>query len=49
MYTINPRLKKRNDSSMHFCVLAKALRMSGGDHIYFGIVVDKLEGKHEMI
>jgi ribulose-bisphosphate carboxylase large chain len=33
---------------MHFCVLAKALRMSGRDHIHTGIVVGKLEGEHEM-
>jgi ribulose 1,5-bisphosphate carboxylase large subunit-like protein len=29
---------------MHFRVLAKALRLSGGDHIHAGTVVGKLEG-----
>ncbi|VAH75208.1 unnamed protein product [Triticum turgidum subsp. durum] len=33
---------------MHFRVLAKALRMSGGDHIHSGTVVGKLEGEREM-
>ena len=33
---------------MHFRVLAKALRMSGGDHIHAGTVVGKLEGEREM-
>ena len=33
---------------MHFRVLAKALRMSGGDHIHGGTVVGKLEGEREI-
>ncbi|KAI8019276.1 hypothetical protein LOK49_LG04G00258 [Camellia lanceoleosa] len=33
---------------MHFRVLAKALRMSGGDHIHAGNVVGKLEGEREI-
>ncbi|KAI3668515.1 hypothetical protein L1987_88480 [Smallanthus sonchifolius] len=33
---------------MHFRVLAKALRMSGGDHIHSGTVVGKLEGEREI-
>ncbi|KAI3707600.1 hypothetical protein L6452_26226 [Arctium lappa] len=34
---------------MHFRVLAKALRMSGGDHIHAGTVVGKLEGEKREI
>ncbi|KMT15788.1 hypothetical protein BVRB_3g057640 [Beta vulgaris subsp. vulgaris] len=30
---------------MHFRVQAKALRLSGGDHIHYGTVVGKLETK----
>ncbi|WKA02697.1 hypothetical protein VitviT2T_020855 [Vitis vinifera] len=33
---------------MHFCVLTKALRVSGGDHIHVGTVVGKLEGEKEI-
>jgi len=33
---------------MHFRVLAKALRMSGGDHIHAGTVVGKLEGERDV-
>ncbi|KAL8249818.1 hypothetical protein R6Q59_006686 [Mikania micrantha] len=33
---------------MHFRVLAKALRMSGGDHIHSGTIVGKLEGEREI-
>ncbi|PKA51444.1 Ribulose bisphosphate carboxylase large chain [Apostasia shenzhenica] len=33
---------------MHFCVLAKALRTSGGNHIHAGTVASKLEGKCEI-
>jgi ribulose 1,5-bisphosphate carboxylase large subunit-like protein len=33
---------------MYFRVLAKALRMSTGDHIHSGTVVGKLEGEHEV-
>uniref|UniRef100_I1P8I0 Ribulose bisphosphate carboxylase large subunit C-terminal domain-containing protein n=1 Tax=Oryza glaberrima TaxID=4538 RepID=I1P8I0_ORYGL len=33
---------------MHFRILAKALRMSGGDHIHASTVVGKLEGEREM-
>jgi ribulose 1,5-bisphosphate carboxylase large subunit-like protein len=33
---------------MHFRVLAKALRMSGGDHIHSSTVVGKLEGECEI-
>ena len=29
---------------IHFRVLAKCLRMSGGDHLHSGTVVGKLEG-----
>ena len=33
---------------MHFRVLAKALRLSGGDHLHSGTVVGKLEGDREV-
>jgi ribulose-bisphosphate carboxylase large chain len=33
---------------MHFRVLAKALRMSGGDHLHSGTVVGKLEGERNV-
>ena len=33
---------------MHFRAPDKALRMSSRDHIHPGVVVSKLEGKHEM-
>lgn len=33
---------------MYFHILAKALCMSGGDHIHASLVIDKLEGEREM-
>jgi ribulose-bisphosphate carboxylase large chain len=36
------------DHGMHFRVLAKALRLSGGDHIHAGTVVGKLEGDRSL-
>ncbi|XVF76120.1 hypothetical protein PTKIN_Ptkin13bG0240300 [Pterospermum kingtungense] len=33
---------------MHFRVLAKALRLFGGDHIHAGTVAGKLEGEREI-
>jgi ribulose-bisphosphate carboxylase large chain len=33
---------------MHFRVLAKALRLSGGDHLHSGTVVGKLEGERNI-
>eukprot|EP01018_Ginkgo_biloba_P024374 Gb_37464 [translate_table: standard] len=38
----------QRNHGMHFRVLAKALRMSGGDHIHAGTVVGKLEGEREV-
>ncbi|KAL2224026.1 UNVERIFIED_CONTAM: Ribulose bisphosphate carboxylase large chain [Sesamum indicum] len=38
----------RRIMGMHFRVLAKALRMSGGDHIHSGTVVGKLEGERDI-
>jgi ribulose-bisphosphate carboxylase large chain len=35
---------RQKNHGMHFRVLAKCLRMSGGDHIHTGTVVGKLEG-----
>ncbi|XP_073105969.1 ribulose bisphosphate carboxylase large chain isoform X1 [Elaeis guineensis] len=45
MYAV---IDKQKNHGMHFRVLAKALRMSDGDHIHAGTVVDKLEGEREM-
>jgi hypothetical protein len=41
-------IDRQKNHGMHFCVLAKALRMSGEDHIHAGTVVGKLEGEREM-
>ncbi|XP_065032387.1 acetyl-coenzyme A carboxylase carboxyl transferase subunit beta, chloroplastic-like [Musa acuminata AAA Group] len=38
-------IDRQKNHGMHFRVLAKALRMSGGDHIHAGTVVGKLEGE----
>jgi ribulose-bisphosphate carboxylase large chain len=38
-------IDRQKNHGMHFLVLAKALRMSGGDHIHGGTVVGKLEGE----
>jgi ribulose-bisphosphate carboxylase large chain len=38
-------IDRQKNHGMHFRVLAKALRMSGGDHIHDGTVVGKLEGE----
>jgi ribulose-bisphosphate carboxylase large chain len=35
----------RQNHGIHFRVLAKILRMSGGDHLHSGTVVGKLEGE----
>ncbi|KAL6838939.1 hypothetical protein ACP4OV_031257 [Aristida adscensionis] len=40
-------IDRQKNHGMHFRVLAKALRMSGGDHIHSGTVVGKLEGERE--
>ncbi|CAN2060537.1 unnamed protein product [Malus fusca] len=41
-------IDRQKNHGMHFRVLAKALRMSGGDHIHAGTVVGKLEGEREI-
>uniref|UniRef100_I1QRU1 Ribulose bisphosphate carboxylase large chain n=1 Tax=Oryza glaberrima TaxID=4538 RepID=I1QRU1_ORYGL len=41
-------IDRQKNHGMHFRVLAKALRMSGRDHIHAGTVVGKLEGEREM-
>ncbi|KAH7425870.1 hypothetical protein KP509_11G075000 [Ceratopteris richardii] len=41
-------IDRQRNHGMHFRVLAKALRMSGGDHIHAGPVVGKLEGEREV-
>ncbi|CAN6928436.1 hypothetical protein Bca4012_098492 [Brassica carinata] len=32
-------IDRQKNHGMHFCVLAKALRRSGGDHIHTGTVI----------
>uniref|UniRef100_A0A2N9H7F1 Ribulose bisphosphate carboxylase large chain n=1 Tax=Fagus sylvatica TaxID=28930 RepID=A0A2N9H7F1_FAGSY len=41
-------IDRQKNHGIHFRVLAKALRMSGGDHIHSGTVVGKLEGEREI-
>ncbi|KMS93637.1 hypothetical protein BVRB_029470 [Beta vulgaris subsp. vulgaris] len=41
-------IDRQKNHGMHFCVLAKALRLSGGDHIYSGTIVGKLEGERDI-
>ncbi|KAH7425867.1 hypothetical protein KP509_11G074700 [Ceratopteris richardii] len=41
-------IDRQRNHGMHFRVLAKALRMSGGDHIHVGTMVGKLEGEREV-
>lgn len=43
--TMHAVIDRQKNHGMHFSVPAKALRMSGGDHIHSGIVVIKLEGE----
>ncbi|MCD9643401.1 hypothetical protein HAX54_030850 [Datura stramonium] len=39
---------RQKNHGIHFRVLAKALRMSGGDHIHSGTVVGKFEGERDI-
>ncbi|KAG6423829.1 hypothetical protein SASPL_114232 [Salvia splendens] len=41
-------IDRQKNHGMHFRVLAKALRLSGGDHIHSGTVVSKLEGERDI-
>nr|BBB22044.1 ribulose-1,5-bisphosphate carboxylase/oxygenase large subunit [Fissidens schmidii] len=41
-------IDRQKNHGMHFRVLAKALRLSGGDHVHAGTVVGKLEGEREV-
>ena len=41
-------LDRQRNHGIHFRVLAKTLRMSGGDHLHSGTVVGKLEGEREV-
>ncbi|MCL7028456.1 hypothetical protein MKW94_001737 [Papaver nudicaule] len=41
-------IDRQKNHGIHFRVLAKALRMSGGDHIHSSTVVGKLEGEREI-
>ncbi|KAL0749100.1 hypothetical protein Bca101_031102 [Brassica carinata] len=45
--TMHAVIDRQKNHGMHFRVLAKALRLSGGDHIHAGTVVGKLEGDRE--
>jgi len=42
-------IDRQKNHGMHFRVLAKALRLSGGDHVHSGTVVGKLEGKEKSL
>src|SRR6476469_7484308 len=41
-------IDRQKNHGIHFRVLAKCLRMSGGDHLHSGTVVGKLEGEREV-
>ena len=41
-------IDRQRNHGIHFRVLAKACRMSGGDHLHSGTVVGKLEGDREL-
>ncbi|KAL2922370.1 Ribulose bisphosphate carboxylase large chain [Bienertia sinuspersici] len=41
-------IDRQKNHGMHFRVLAKTLRLSGGDHIHAGTVVGKLEGERDI-
>ena len=41
-------IDRQRNHGIHFRVLAKALRMSGGDHLHSGTVVGKLEGERNV-
>merc|ERR1712137_1309664 len=41
-------IDRQHNHGIHFRVLAKALRISGGDHLHSGTVVTKLEGEREI-
>jgi ribulose-bisphosphate carboxylase large chain len=41
-------IDRQRSHGIHFRVLAKALRVSGGDHLHSGTVVGKLEGEREI-
>jgi len=41
-------IDRQKNHGMHFRVLAKCLRMSGGDHLHAGTVVGKLEGERNI-
>ncbi|MBA0789157.1 hypothetical protein Gotri_025640 [Gossypium trilobum] len=41
-------IDRQKNHGMHFRVLAKLLRMCGGDHIHVGTVVGKLDGERDI-
>jgi Cytochrome P450/Ribulose bisphosphate carboxylase large chain, catalytic domain len=47
--TMHAVIDRKKDHCMHFHVLAKALCMSGGDHIHSRTVVSILEREHEIL
>jgi ribulose-bisphosphate carboxylase large chain len=47
-HSMHAVIDRQKNHGMHFCVLAKALRMSGGDHIQGGTIVGKLEGERDV-
>ncbi|KAK8303077.1 hypothetical protein V6Z11_D04G126300 [Gossypium hirsutum] len=47
-HAIHVVIDRQKNHGMHFRVLAKALRMSGGDHIHAGTIVGKLEGEKDI-
>ncbi len=46
--TMHAVIDRQKTHGIHFHVLAKALRLSGEDHIHTGTVVGKLEGEREI-
>ncbi|MCD9561232.1 hypothetical protein HAX54_020235 [Datura stramonium] len=41
-------IDRKKNHGIHFRVLAKVLRMYGGDHIHSGTIVGKLEGERDI-
>jgi ribulose-bisphosphate carboxylase large chain len=41
-------IDRQKNHGVHFRILAKALRLFGGDHIHSGTVVGKLEGESQV-
>ena len=41
-------IDREKNYGINFCVIAKALRMFGGDHIYSDIIVGRLEEERDI-